>query len=122
MKRLVAKGHVDPHACGCTAALPPKAGAQFAPWGGPAALMWTPTLAAAPLRCPQKRGRPRRGMARRRSSTLVARTWRHDLARRSLRVVLGGRNHPVTGAWRRRCTLFPIRERRDAALTHAWLR
>src|SRR6266478_4252018 len=29
------------------ATLPPKAGAPFAPWGGPAAQMWTPTLAAS---------------------------------------------------------------------------
>ena len=39
MQRLVVKCHVDPHACGCAAALPPRAGAHFAPWGGPAALI-----------------------------------------------------------------------------------
>src|SRR5258707_1212320 len=38
------------------AALRPKAGAQFAPWGGPAALGWTPTLAALAAALPPKAG------------------------------------------------------------------
>src|SRR4029079_18030113 len=58
--------HVDPHACGCAAALPPE-GALFAPWDGPAALMWTPTLAPAPPHCPPRGRCSRLGTARRRS-------------------------------------------------------
>src|SRR5206468_3683068 len=37
----------SPHACGFATALPPE-GELFAPWGGPAALRWTPTVGGRP--------------------------------------------------------------------------